>query len=182
MSNVRDCGCNGNTLVRRFSSEQVLSLHKYASKYQQHRFVDPKAQVSLLDLGANKLALEAMSTDEADKASYLVFNKMDTFGGLELKFKKFDIYYPKLDAELWFSVLALEGSQFKVEGTLTIHCDDIANPSGCSASLALGSSASHLKPLINWDCVKNCAPQCISCGGDWQCWLGCAGGCLIQCM
>jgi hypothetical protein len=135
----------------------------------------------LLAIG-NVLGLEVLSDDEKNKRSLIIFQKLGHFGALELELRKFEIAYPKADIVLWFRFDPFGGGPFKLEGTISIHCDDIAHPSGCKVTLDLGSVQKEIQPLINWECLKNCAPQCISCGGNWQCWLGCAGGCIIQCL
>ena len=127
-------------------------------------------------------ALEILSDKATDKRSLMIFQRVGGFGGLELELKKFDISYPKADVVLWFKFDLLDNSAFKVEGTITIHCDDLTKPGGCNVTIDLGKTPKDIIPLINWDCLKKCAPQCISCGGDWQCWLVCAGGCIIQCL
>ncbi|WP_257386359.1 hypothetical protein [Tahibacter caeni] len=33
----------------------------------------------------------------------------------------------------------------------------------------------------DWRCLAKCAPSCIACVGDLQCWVICAGACVISC-
>lgn len=127
-------------------------------------------------------ALEVLSEKTSDKRSFLVFQRAGAFGGLDLQLKKFEIAYPKADVILSFKFDPFDDGVFKVEGTITIHCDDVTKPGSCVVTIDLGNTAKEIRPLINWDCLRNCAPQCISCGLDWQCWLGCAGTCIIQCL
>jgi hypothetical protein len=82
-------------------------------------------------------------------------------------------------AEIKFQ--SFEDVNFKFEAKLTIKCDDITKPLGCEVELDYSATDSKIQPLIDWDCVRRCAPQCIYCGADYQCWLACAGICLVQC-
>jgi hypothetical protein len=175
------CGCSGNAKPSRLNVGAIDALRKQADTHFRARLAEVDARVSMLNAGGLP-ALEILSEKAADKRSLLIFQRVGGFGGLELELKKFDISYPKADVVLWFKFDPLDNGVFKVEGTITIHCDDLTKPAGCNVTIDLGKTAKDIRPLINWDCLKNCAPQCISCGGDWQCWLGCAGGCIIQCL
>lgn len=176
-------GCCGNVSndVRRFGLSNVQALHDRAQRHAAGRLSVKNARISLLSSGTTP-ALEILSDDPNDKSSILIFQKLGVFGALELKIKKFELTPPKADVVLWFKYDPFDGGLFSVEGTVTIHCDDIANPLGCSVEVDLGPTSAEAQPLINWDCIKRCAPQCLYCGGVWQCWLGCAGGCIIQCL
>jgi hypothetical protein len=33
----------------------------------------------------------------------------------------------------------------------------------------------------DWNCLKKCAPACLTCTFDIQCWVICAGACVISC-
>lgn len=182
MTTSHGCGCGGNgSSPVRYNADIVEGLKTKGQSAISTRMAGGSAQTSLLSVG-NSLALEVLSTDENDKSSLVIFQKVGIFSALEIKLKKFDINYPKADIEIYFKIDPLDGGIFKLEGTLIISCPDIANPSGCSTSISWGGTQKDVQALINWDCLKNCAPQCISCGGNWQCWLGCAGGCIIQCL
>ncbi|MGJ4964024.1 hypothetical protein [Bradyrhizobium sp. HKCCYLRH3061] len=175
------CNCAGSKQPSRTNMEAIGALKKQAETKFQSKLAASDVRVSLLDARGNP-ALEILSDNPSDKRSLLIFQRLGSFGGLEIELKKFDILYPKADVVLWFKFDPLDNGVFKVEGTITIHCDDVTKPGSCNVTIDLGKTAKEIRPLINWDCLKNCAPQCISCGGDWQCWLGCAGGCIIQCL
>ena len=76
----------------------------------------------------------------------MIFQRVGGFGGLELELKKFDISYPKADVVLWFKFDLLDNSAFKVEGTITIHCDDLTKPGGCNVTIDLGKTSKGYYP------------------------------------
>lgn len=175
-----ECGCASSTPMR-YNAQFAQALLAKASERHQAKIASPDVQVSLLPTGSN-LSLEILSTDEKDKSSLIVFQKAGSFHSIELKLNKFDVSYPKADIELYFKIDPFDGGPFKIEGTLMISCSDISHPSSCTVSYHPGNTAPDVSMLVNWECLKSCAPQCISCGGNWQCWLGCAGGCIFQCL
>jgi hypothetical protein len=156
-------------------------LRKQGDARYRAKLDAPGARVSMLNAGGVP-ALEVLSTNASDKRSLLIFQRLGGFGGLELELKKFDISYPKADVVLWFKFDPLDNGTFKVEGTITIHCDDLTKPAGCNVTIDLSKTKNDVSVLIDWGCLENCAPQCISCGSDWSCWLACAGSCIIQCL
>jgi len=159
----------------------VQSLDDAARNHRAKTLENPKARVSLLSSGATP-ALEIISTDPKDMSSVLVFQKLGAFGALDLKLTTFEITPPKARVVLAFSYDPFGGGAFKVKGTVTIQCDDISNPLGCNVEVKLDGTKDDIQLLINWPCIKACAPQCLYCGTDWQCWLACAGMCIIQCL
>lgn len=178
----RGCGCgSGTSSPIRYSSEVVEQLKTKGQTKISAKSSAGSVQTSLLAIDSG-LALEVLSTDENDKSSLLVFQKVGSFNALELKITKFDLKYPSLEVDIYFKLDPFDGGIFKIEGTISIKCQDIANPSGCTISVDTSPTAQNVSVLVNWDCLKNCAPQCLYCGGNWQCWLGCAGGCIIRCL
>lgn len=179
MCNCSTAGCGREGGILRFDLEAIGRLHGKVTEFSTRLAGEPR--VSLLS-SRGATAVEILSEDPKDKRSFLIFQKLGVFGGLEIKLKKFEVNFPKADVVLEFKFDPFGGGAFKFDGTLTIHCENIQEPTGCAVSIDYGNIGKEIKPLVNWDCLKNCAPQCISCGSDWQCWLGCAGGCIIRCL
>ncbi|RXF68076.1 hypothetical protein [Hansschlegelia zhihuaiae] len=175
------CGGDGSNGPVRYNATSVQLLTERARTFNQAAFDNPNLQTSLLAVGPN-LALEILSSDENDKKSLVFFQRAGTFNILDLDLCKFDLDYPKIEVEICFEISPLGDGPLKIKGKIRIECLDISNPSGCSISIDLGETDRGIQALINWDCLKQCAPQCLYCGGNWQCWLACAGGCIIQCL
>lgn len=176
-------GCCGSAQsnIRRLSSESLDALNKKVSDNRVDLLSNKRLRASVIS-SENVTAIEFLSLDKNDMRSVVVFQKMGNFGALDINIRKLQLNYPQLEMIVDIKFDPFDGGLFKFEATLTIKCDDITKPLGCEVDLDFGKTASDIQPLINWDCVKRCAPQCVYCGGDYQCWLACAGVCIIQCL
>ncbi len=175
-------GCCGATQsnIRRLNQESVDLIRQKASTNRVDLLSNKKLKPSILS-SENVTAIEFLSLDKKDMRSVIVCQKLGNFGALDIKISTLDMKYPGvlMIADIKFE--SFEGAPFKFEAKLTIKCDDITKPLGCEVDLDYGKTDSKIQPMINWDCIRRCAPQCIYCGGDYQCWLACAGICIIQC-
>lgn len=176
-------GCCGTTQpgIRRLSPESLDTLRQKVADNRVDLLQNDKMKASILS-SDNVTAIEFLSLKKDDMRSVIVCQKMGSFGAFDIKIIKLDVQYPKVEMVAHIKFEPFDNGPFKFEATLTIRCNDITKPIGCEVILDYDKTPSEIQPLINWDCIKRCAPQCIYCGSDYQCWLACAGICIIQCL
>lgn len=175
------CSTAGGPDFRRISAATIDGLQDAARNARPALFTGGNVTASILSF-RHGAALEFLSTDPADMRSILILQKFGNYGALDLVIERFEVNYPKVLLILRLTFDPFGGGTFRFSARVTIECNDITRPAGCSVDLDLTGTDEAIKPLIDWDCIKRCAPQCISCGSDWSCWLGCAGGCILQCL
>lgn len=176
-------GCCGTSQssIRRLNPESVDIIRQKALANRADLLNNRNLKASILS-AENVTAIEFLSHDKSDMRSVIICQKMGSFGAFDIKIRKLEIKHPKVEMVADIKFDPFDGGLFKFEATLTIKCNDITQPMGCEVHLDYGKTDSQIQPLINWDCIKRCAPQCIYCGSDYQCWLACAGICIIQCL
>jgi hypothetical protein len=174
------CGCGEQKENRgsdfRITMTALRQLQDAASR-GGHR-AEPSDKVHLVDLYGKP----AVHIQKDDKNHFFIVSRFGSIFGLSVKITKFKLDFPKLDMQIEASFAPLDDGPFKVTVTIDIHCDDIGNPVGCTIKINDSQTDKEISPLIDWDCLKRCAPQCIRCGTDLGCWARCAAGCVFQCL
>ncbi len=86
---------------------------------------------------------------------------------------------PKLNVTLKLAFYVAGASYYSVD--LHVECDNITDPSSCSVEIK--NEDTHARGIrgCNKSCLKRCAPDCILCGGNWQCWAICSAYCAAKC-
>lgn len=67
-----------------------------------------------------------------------------------------------------------------LKGKIIFECPD-GDLSSCGVTFEADSARSTIGPLVDWECLKSCAPGCIKCGTNKWCWLACAAHCVSKC-
>ncbi|MCB1447029.1 MAG: hypothetical protein KDJ87_14880 [Rhizobiaceae bacterium] len=176
-----NCCGQSQSGIRRIQPDAVDILRQKIKESRAELLGRGNLRASILSAD-NVTAIEFLSLDKDDMRSIIICQKFGKFGALDIHIRKLEINYPKLEMIVDIKFDPFDGGIFKFEATLSIKCDDIAKPLGCEVDLQFGKTDSQIQPFINWDCIRRCAPQCLYCGSDYQCWLACAGICIIQCL
>lgn len=175
------CGCSGEPNGVRNSNFKVdmTSLRELqeASSSGRNRPA-PNDKVYLVDLHGKP----AVHIQKDDNNHFFIISKVGNIFGLSIKIINFKLDYPKLDMKIEASFSPFDDGPFQFNAIIDVHCEDISKPMGCTIKIDESKTDKKISPLVNWDCLKKCAPQCISCGSDLTCWAACAAGCIFQCL
>ncbi len=76
--------------------------------------------------------------------------------------------------------VAFLGQNPTLNGVFEFKCASL-DPRSCTAIFTPTRGETGVAALFDWECLKRCAPQCISCGTNYWCWLSCAARCVAQC-
>lgn len=173
------CGPQPQSFTRA-DPDYVRYLEDRASAKRPQLFAAGGFTRSILSSG-NLTALEFQSTPP--KSTTLIFAKLGICSALDLKVDDHRYEFPSLDLSINAKLELLDQvTPFDFNVTLKLSCQDVANPSTLKTDLEIHSAQPSSPYMVDWNCLKQCAPACISCGDDLTCWLACAGACIITCL
>ena len=171
------CGCGSQ---RTITTEDIAACQKVANGV----FLKVKVSTTGGRSGvfANGRIVGHYLTAEEDNWNNTVISVPFAFGVLAVhvivkkRQKELSIDLPDLEFNL-FSSRDPRSLDSLVQADLVLFEDAAGTP-----SVKVDRSRFHLPfKKYDWSCLRQCAPSCLSCFDDIQCWVICAGSCVISC-
>lgn len=117
----------------------------------------------------------AVANDDDSKAFFLL-PKLGKLVWIDAEIESIQLSPIKVVVKL--AVGFLDNPTPVLDGKLIFECSS-GDLSSCG--IRFEPSKGEYGILVDWECLKNCAPGCISCGTNKWCWLGCAAQCVAKC-
>lgn len=175
------CGLQRNTPAR--IDPDYLDLLRDRTKAARGDLLDANLFKQSILKSETLTALEFSTLASGSNSLVIVFQKLGIFGGLDVRITEYEFAFPMLKAAIWVKFEPFDkNSTFSLDILMKLSCADIRHPAACRVDIDATNTSDENKALIDWDCLKKCAPLCISCGEGLYCWLACAGACVISCL
>lgn len=90
-----------------------------------------------------------------------------------------DLPVADLTIELTFSLGSIIYYQIKYK----VLCNNLPDLKSCRLELISETVNRDVNAVkgCNWDCLRECAPDCVYCGPNKWCWAACAAHCISKC-